>query len=98
MAGGVGAALVAGEDPQAFIQQRIPTSIDGSGPPRSRAAPRRAATSRSPESMVSMSSMRGSAKRKYYPVPRTGAHCESSYAGPHVRSLKWVLTMKDRQL
>ena len=24
MAGGVGAALVAGEDPQAFIQQRIP--------------------------------------------------------------------------
>jgi hypothetical protein len=33
------------------------TSIDGSGPPRSPAARRRAATSRSSESMVSMSRM-----------------------------------------
>ena len=34
-------------------------SIDGSGPPRSRAARRKAATNRSSESMVSMSRMRG---------------------------------------
>jgi hypothetical protein len=39
----------------AFIQQRIPAAaIDGSGPPRSRAAQRRAATNRSSQSMVSM--------------------------------------------
>jgi hypothetical protein len=35
------------------------TSIDGSGPPRSRAARRRAVINRSSEPMVSMSRMRG---------------------------------------
>ena len=35
------------------------TAIDGSGPPRSRAARRRAATNRSSESMISMSRMGG---------------------------------------
>jgi len=34
-------------------------SIDGSGPPRSRAARRRAASNRSSESMIWMSRMRG---------------------------------------
>jgi hypothetical protein len=50
------------------------------------------------EQLVDQGGMRQAAKRKHYPVSRTGAHCESSYAGPHVRSLKWVLTTKDRQL
>jgi hypothetical protein len=53
-----GEAGKAGELP-AFIQQRIATAIDGSGPPRSRAARRSAATNRSSESMVSMSRIRG---------------------------------------
>jgi hypothetical protein len=50
------------------------------------------------EQLVDQGGTRQAAKRKHYPVSRTGAHCESSYAGPHVRSLKWVLTTKDRQL
>jgi hypothetical protein len=37
---------------------------------------------------------------KDYPVTRgrTGTHCESSDAGPHVRSLESLLTTKDPQL
>ena len=31
-------------------------------------------------------------------VARTGTHCESSDAGPHVRSLELLLTTKDPQL
>jgi hypothetical protein len=41
---------------------------------------------------------RQAANYKHHPVSRAAAHCESSYAGPHVRSLELVLTTKDRQL
>ena len=49
-------------------------ALDGSGPPRSRAARRRAATNRSSESMVSMSRMRGSLvpQRRHFTVEAFG--------------------------
>jgi hypothetical protein len=61
------------------------TSIDSSGPPRSRAARRRAATNRSSESMVSVSRMSSklSAGRvwraSHSPAAATGGkrHCSS---------------------
>jgi hypothetical protein len=60
------------------------TSIDGSGPPRSRAARRRAATNRSSESMVSVSRMSsklsdldevGTHEIRYFPDTFSHHHC-----------------------